>query len=66
MHTFTLPSGPEAGIVEMTGVEEDLLTNQRLIKTARPSTRPFRQPLRFSNRVPTGPHFRRFELRRGI
>ena len=33
MHTFTLPSGPEIGIVEMTGVEEDLLTNQRLIKT---------------------------------
>ena len=33
MHTFTLPSGPEVGIVEMTGVEEDLLTNQRLIKT---------------------------------
>jgi len=33
MHTFTLPSGPEVGIVEMTGVEEDLLTSQRLIKT---------------------------------
>ena len=33
MHTFTLPSCLEVGIVEMTGVEEDLLTNQRLIKT---------------------------------
>ena len=33
MHTFTLPSGPEVDLVEMTGVEEDLLTNQRLIKT---------------------------------
>jgi len=33
MHTFTLPSGREVDLVEMTGVEEDLLTNQRLIKT---------------------------------
>jgi len=33
MHTFTLPSGMEIDLVEMTGVEEDLLTNQRLIKT---------------------------------
>lgn len=33
MHTFTLPSGSEADLGEMTGVEEDLLTNQRLIKT---------------------------------
>ena len=33
MHTFTLPSGPEIRIVEMTGVEEDLLTSQRLIRT---------------------------------
>ena len=33
MHTFTLPSGTEIDLVEMTGVEEDLLTNQRLIKT---------------------------------
>ena len=32
MHTFTLPSEPEVGMVQMTGVEEDLLTNQRLIK----------------------------------
>ena len=33
MHTFILPSGPETDLVEMTGVEDDLLTNQRLIKT---------------------------------
>jgi len=33
MHTFTLPSGMEIDLVEMTGIEEDLLTNQRLIKT---------------------------------
>jgi len=33
MHTFTLPSGIEIDLVEMTGVEEDLLTNQRLIKS---------------------------------
>jgi len=33
MHTFTLPSATEIDLVEMTGVEEDLLTNQRLIKT---------------------------------
>ena len=26
MHTFTLPSGVEIDLVEMTGVEEDLLT----------------------------------------
>ena len=32
MHTFTLPSGIEIGLVEMTGVEEDLLTNRRLMK----------------------------------
>ncbi|MFW6162588.1 MAG: hypothetical protein ACODAJ_07435 [Planctomycetota bacterium] len=32
MHTFTLPSGTEIGLVEMTGVEEDLLTNRRLMK----------------------------------
>ena len=31
MHTFTLPSSIEIDLVEMTGVEEDLLTNQRLI-----------------------------------
>lgn len=33
MYTFTLPPGPEVGIVQMTGVENDLLANQRLIKT---------------------------------
>ena len=33
MHTFTLPSGPEIALAEMTGAEEDLLTNQRLAKT---------------------------------
>ncbi len=33
MHTFTLPSGTDLDLVEMTGVEEDLLTNQRLVKT---------------------------------
>jgi len=32
MHTFTLPSGIEIGLVEMTGAEEDLLTNRRLMK----------------------------------
>ena len=32
MHTFTLPSGVEIDLVEMTGVEEDLLTNRRLMK----------------------------------
>ena len=30
--TFTLPSGVEIDLVEMTGVEEDLLTNRRLMK----------------------------------
>ena len=32
MHTFTLPSGTEIDLVEMTGAEEDLLTNQRLMR----------------------------------
>jgi len=32
MHTFTLPSGKEIDVVEMTGAEEDLLTNRRLMK----------------------------------
>ena len=32
MHTFILPSGTEIDLVEMTGVEEDLLTNRRLMK----------------------------------
>ena len=32
MHMFTLPSGTEIDLVEMTGVEEDLLTNRRLMK----------------------------------
>jgi len=32
MHTFTLPSAIEIDLVEMTGVEEDLLTNRRLMK----------------------------------
>jgi len=32
MHTFTLPSGIEIDLVEMTGVEEDLLTNRRLMR----------------------------------
>ncbi len=32
MHTFTLPSGPEVGIVEMSGVEEHLLTSQRSVE----------------------------------
>ena len=30
MHTFTLPSGVEIDLVEMTGVEEYLLINRRL------------------------------------
>jgi len=33
MYTFKLPSGPEIEILEMTGVEEELLTNQRLIRS---------------------------------
>ena len=33
MHTFKLPSGIEADLKEMTGAEEELLTNQRLIRT---------------------------------
>lgn len=32
MHTFTLPTGTEIDLVEMTGAEEDLLTNQRLMR----------------------------------
>jgi len=37
MHTFTLPSGIEIDLVEMTGVEEDLLTNRRLMRKGRTS-----------------------------
>jgi hypothetical protein len=33
MHTFELPSGIEIELKEMTGAEEELLTNQRLIRT---------------------------------
>jgi len=33
MHTFELPSGLEIELREMTGAEEELLTNQRLIRT---------------------------------
>lgn len=33
MYTFTLPSGPEIELREMTGVEEELLTNQKLIRS---------------------------------
>lgn len=33
MRTSTLPTGPAVGPVEMTGIAEDVLTNQRLIKT---------------------------------
>ena len=33
MYTFTLPSGPEIELREMTGAEEELLTNQRLIRS---------------------------------
>lgn len=32
MYTFQLPSGPEIELREMTGLEEELLTNQRLIR----------------------------------
>jgi len=32
MHTFTLPRGPEVELREMTGADEDLLANQRLIR----------------------------------
>ena len=32
MHTLTLPSGIEIELVEMTGVEEDLLTNRGQMK----------------------------------
>ena len=33
MYTFELPSGPEIELREMTGAEEELLTNQRLIRS---------------------------------
>jgi hypothetical protein len=33
MHTFELPSGIEIELKEMTGAEEELLTNQRLIRS---------------------------------
>ena len=33
MHTFELPSGAEIELREMTGAEEELLTNQRLIRS---------------------------------
>ncbi len=33
MHVFELPSGAEVELREMTGAEEELLTNQRLIRT---------------------------------
>lgn len=33
MHTFQLPSGDEIELREMTGAEEELLTNQRLIRS---------------------------------
>lgn len=33
MYTFELPSGTEVELREMTGAEEELLTNQRLIRT---------------------------------
>lgn len=33
MYTLTLPSGAQAEIREMTGVEEDLLTNEKLMRT---------------------------------
>lgn len=33
MYTFTLPSGPEIELKEMTGIEEEILTNQRLIRS---------------------------------
>lgn len=32
MYPFELPSGPEIELTEMTGIDEDLLTNQRLVK----------------------------------
>ncbi|MBD3395103.1 MAG: hypothetical protein GF418_05695, partial [Chitinivibrionales bacterium] len=32
MHIFELPSGTEVELREMTGAEEELLTNQRLIR----------------------------------
>jgi hypothetical protein len=33
LHTFTLPSGSEIELKEMTGTEEEILTNQRLIRS---------------------------------
>ena len=33
MYTFELPSGTELELREMTGAEEELLTNQRLIRS---------------------------------
>ena len=32
MHSFMLPFGLEARIIELSGVEDNLLTNQKLIK----------------------------------
>lgn len=39
MYTFELPSGIEIELKEMTGVEEELLTNQRLIRNGEASIR---------------------------
>ena len=66
MHTFTLPSGPEVGIVEMTGVEEDLLTNQRLIKTGEALNQAFAVAFPAQQSRTARTPFRRFELRRCI
>ena len=42
MHVFELPSGTEVELREMTGAEEELLTNQRLIRTGEAVNQVFR------------------------
>ncbi len=55
MHTFTLPPGPEVGIVEMTGVQEAPFANQGYAKSGQDVSEVF----------PGGTPIRHFELRRG-
>ena len=52
MHTFTLPSGTEIQLVEMTGVEEDFLTNQRLTKSGEPMNHALARSQRSSSPLP--------------
>ena len=55
-HMFTLLSVQEFGIVEMTGVEEDLFTNRRLIKTGETISQFFANCI--SPKGTMGPHWR--------